>query len=506
VKTAARHDEFLARVIAVIGTHAVVTEASAMAPHAEDWRKRYRGVPLAVVFPGSTEETTAVVRLAGEYGIGLVPQGGNTGLSGGATPDDSGGQIILSLKRMRALRALDAVNCTMTVEAGMTLAEVQMLAESSGLLFPLSLGAEGTATIGGNLATNAGGTAVLRYGNARELCLGLEVVTAQGEVWNGLRGLRKDNTGYDLRDLFIGSEGTLGIITAAVLKLHPRPAATTTALARVASPAAALELLQLAQQRAGAMLTGFEYMAAMSTRLVAMHLGEVARPCAQIIGGRDGQPPGPADSVLIELSHPESESACRALLETVLEQAIAAGCAADALVAQSGAQSAAFWRLRESITLAAAADGPHIKHDIALPISSLPEFISRMDAALTKQHPGIRIINFGHFGDGNLHYNIAPPVGETELDAEGRRAHYRLFLQQHEDPIRRAVHERVIAMQGSISAEHGLGQLRRDEAARYKSPVERSLLAAIKQALDPQGILNPGKVLRIESPPAEQRP
>ncbi len=505
-ETTPKREEFLARLAALIGTNAVVTEASAMSPLAEDWRKRYRGIPLAVVFPGNAEETATVVRLAGEYGIGLVPQGGNTGLSGGATPDDSGGQVILSLKRMRALRALDVVNCTMTVEAGMTLAEVQTLADSSSLLFPLSLGAEGTATIGGNLATNAGGTAVLRYGNARELCLGLEVVTAQGEIWNGLRGLRKDNTGYDLRDLFIGSEGTLGIITAAVLKLFPRPAATTTALARVASPAAALELLQLVQQRAGAMLTGFEYMAAMSTRLVTMHLEEVARPCAQIIGVQEGQAPGPADSVLIELSHPESESACRALLETVLEQALSTGGAEDALVAQSGAQSAAFWRLRESITLAAAADGPHIKHDIALPISSLPEFINQMDERLMAEYPGIRIINFGHFGDGNLHYNIAPPAVEAELDVQARRAHYLLFLQQHEESIRRAVHDRVIAMQGSISAEHGLGQLRRDEAARYKSPVERSLLASIKQALDPQGILNPGKVLRIEPSPAEYKP
>jgi FAD/FMN-containing dehydrogenase len=491
--------EFLVRATTRLGEAAVLTHPETMAPHAEDWRKRYHGKPLAVVFPANPEEVAAVVRLAGEYRIGLVPQGGNTGLSGGATPDDSGRQVILSLRRMRALRAVDPVNRTLTVEAGMTLAQVQAEAAARGLLFPLSLGAEGSATIGGNLATNAGGTAVLRYGNSRELCLGLEVVTAQGEIWEGLRGLRKDNTGYDLRDLFIGSEGTLGIITAAVLKLYPQPAAVTTALARVASPAAALELLQSAQQHAGAMLTGFEYMTATSTRLVAAHLGEVARPCLQIIGDtRKDMGPQAADSVLMELSHPESESAARGILETLLEQASTAGWVEDALVAQSGAQSAAFWRLRESITLAAAADGPHVKHDIALPISSLPAFITAMDAELEQRYPGIRIINFGHFGDGNLHYNLAPPALDGSPSAEARRTHYLEFLGLHEDAIRRAVHDRVMAMQGSISAEHGLGQLRRDEARHYKSAVEMSLMASIKHALDPQGILNPGKVLRLE--------
>lgn len=477
----------------------MLTDPATMAPHAEDWRKRYRGKPLAVVFPANPEEVAAVVRLAGECHIGLVPQGGNTGLSGGATPDDSGRQVVLSLQRLRALRAIDPINRTITVEAGMTLAQVQTEAEARGLLFPLSLGAEGSATIGGNLATNAGGTAVLRYGNARELCLGLEVVTAQGEIWSGLRGLRKDNTGYDLRDLFIGSEGTLGIITAAVLKLYPQPAAIMTALARVASPTAALELLQFAQQRAGAMLTGFEYMAAMSTRLVAAHLGAVAKPCLQIIGDtRDGVGPQAADTVLIELSHPESESAAKEALETLLGHAITQGWVEDALVAQSGAQSAAFWRLRESITLAAAADGPHVKHDIALPISSLPAFIAAMDEELEQRYPGIRIINFGHFGDGNLHYNLAPPTLEGNPDTDTRRAHYLEFLGLHEDAIRRAVHDRVMAMQGSISAEHGLGQLRRDEARHYKSAVEISLMVSIKHALDPLGILNPGKVLCLD--------
>lgn len=492
-------DEFLVRVTTLLGEAAVVIHPEGMAPYAEDWRKRYHGKPLAVICPANADEVASLVRLAAEHCIGLVPQGGNTGLSGGATPDASGLQVILSLQRMRALRAVDPVNRTLTVEAGMTLAEVQAEAEAHGLLFPLSLGAEGSATIGGNLATNAGGTAVLRYGNARELCLGLEVVTAQGEIWDGLRGLRKDNTGYDLRDLFIGSEGTLGIITAAVLKMYTRPAAVTTALARIAAPAAALALLQLAQQRAGAMLTGFEYMAAMSTQLVATYLSEVARPCLQIIGGpRDGMGPQAADAVLIELSHPDSESAARESLETLLGQAITEGWVEDALVAQSGVQSAAFWRLRESITLAAAADGPHVKHDIALPISSLPAFIAAMDEELAQRHPGIRIINFGHFGDGNLHYNIAPPVPEGRADPESRRALYLEFLNRHEDTIRRAVHDRVMAMQGSISAEHGLGQLRRDEARHYKSAVEISLMVSIKRALDPQGILNPGKVLRLE--------
>jgi len=484
---------FLEAVQAIVGQAAVKTAAAETEPYAVDWRKRYRGKPLAVIFPSHTEQVAEIVRLANHHQVALVPQGGNTGLAGGATPDASGQQVILSLARMQQVRAKDADNKTLTVEAGVTLQQVQELADSMGLLFPLSLGAEGSATIGGNLATNAGGTAVLRYGNARDLCLGLEVVTASGEIWNGLRGLRKDNTGYDLRDLFIGSEGTLGLITAAVLKLFPKPKGVMTALAKLDSPAQALRLLQIAQARCDAALTGFEFMSPVSTQLVVQYFPDVARHGAQIIGGCAQTA---SASVLLEISHPESEEAATTMLEQVMSQAMEEGVIADAIVAQSVAQAKNLWHLRETITLSAAEDGPHIKHDIALPISSLVAFIELMDADMLQAYPGLRLINFGHFGDGNLHYNIAPPPALAQgLDAASRRAVYAEFLKSHEDEIRKRVHDRVVAMNGSISAEHGLGQLRRDEAKRYKSAVELGLMKTVKQALDPQGILNPGKVL-----------
>ncbi len=487
--------QFLEQARALIGRAAVKTAAQDLEIYSVDWRKRYFGKPFAAVFPQSTQQVAGLVRLANQHQISLVPQGGNTGLSGGATPDASGTQVVLSLTRLRAVRAKDPENKTVTVEAGITLQEVQEIAQSMNLLFPLSLGSEGSATIGGNLATNAGGTAVLRYGNARDLCLGVEVVTANGDIWNGLRGLRKDNTGYDLRDLFVGSEGTLGVITAAVLKLFPKPVATMTALAKLHSPGAALRLLQLAQAKCDAALTGFEFMSSGSTQLVVQQLPEIAKPCGQMIGGLSGLGE-PSASVLLEISHFESQEAASSLLEQVMGEAIEQGVVADTLVAQSVAQAKAMWHLRESITLAAAQDGAHIKHDIALPISSLVDFIGAMDQELLAAYPGIRVINFGHFGDGNLHYNIAPPAALGEnLSTVDRHKTYQEFLSVHEDAIRKRVHDRVIAMNGSISAEHGLGQLRRDEAKRYKSPQELSLMKSIKQALDPKGILNPGKVL-----------
>jgi FAD/FMN-containing dehydrogenase len=505
-----------------LGDSAVKTQAVDLEPFSVDWRKRYHGRPLAVVLPANTAEVAKVVELAGQHRVALVPQGGNTGLSGGATPDDSGEQVVLSLSRLRSVRARDADNKTLTVEAGVTLQQVQELAAEMGLFFPLSLGSEGSPTIGGNLATNAGGTGVLRYGNARDLCLGVEVVTASGEIWNGLRGLRKDNTGYDLRDLFIGSEGTLGLITAAVVKLFPRPAGVMTALARVEGPASALRLLQIAQTHCDAALTGFEFMSPVSTQLVVQYFPDVARHGAQIIsaafatvangagsasasasvasiaGGAASDSAGSA-SVLLEISHPQSEAGATEMLEQVIAQALEEDVVSDAIVAQSVAQANALWHLRESITMAAAEDGPHIKHDIALPISGLVEFIAKMDDEILAAFPGLRLINFGHFGDGNLHYNIAPPASlGAGLAAPARRAAYADFLKEHEDNIRRHVHDRVVAMNGSISAEHGLGQLRRDEAQRYKSPVELQLMKTIKQALDPQGILNPGKVLPVD--------
>jgi FAD/FMN-containing dehydrogenase len=502
--TDTKRQQFLEHAGALLGPAAVKTSAQELEPYSVDWRKRYHGKPLAALFPHSTQQVADIVRLASQHQIALVPQGGNTGLSGGATPDSSGTQAILSLSKLRAVRAKDPENKTLTVEAGVTLQEVQDIAQSMNLLFPLSLGSQGSATIGGNLATNAGGTAVLRYGNMRDLCLGVEVVTANSEIWNGLRGLRKDNTGYDLRDLFIGSEGTLGIITAAVLTLFPRPAASATALAKVQGPAQALQLLQIAQTTCDATLTGFEYMSAVSTDLVSQYLPEIAHPFREIINGfnraiASGQQSlasSQAASVLLEISHPESQEQADTLLQTVMSQAIENNIVQDALLAQSMAQAKAMWHLRESITLAAAQDGAHIKHDIALPISALTQFITEMNQEIQAAYPGIRIINFGHFGDGNLHYNIAPPAAiGAGMSAEQRHQAHLEFLNKHEDAIRLRVHDRVVAMNGSISAEHGLGQLRRDEARRYKSPQELDLMRAVKYALDPQGILNPGKVL-----------
>ena len=492
MKAAAR-SEFLGQAVGLLGEGAVKTAPSDLEPYCTDWRKRFFGKAAAILFPGEPESLAKIVRLANQYQIALVPQGGNTGLSGGATPDPTGEQVIVSLLRMQQVRQQDAVNKTLTVEAGVTLLRVQELADAMGLLFPLSLGAEGSATIGGNLATNAGGTAVLRYGNARDLCLGLEVVTPAGEIWNGLRRLRKDNTGYDLRDLFIGSEGTLGFITAAVLKLFPKPAGLVTALVKVGSAKDALGLLQIAQARCDAALTGFEYMSAQSVQVVIDHFPDVAKHGAQVIGSKSS---GLSDSVLIEISHPISEDGAREMLEAVITDAIAQGVASDAIIAQSIAQTKALWHLRETITLAAAEDGVQVKLDIAVPVSRLAEFIAEMDREMLAEFPGIRLHNFGHFGDGNLHYNLGAPQSLAKgLSADQRRAAYRAYIEQNEEPLRRKVHDRVVAYNGSISAEHGLGQLRKAEAWRIKSPVELGLMKAIKQALDPNGILNPGKVI-----------
>lgn len=440
-----------------------------------DWRKRYRGRALAVVRPGSTDEVAAVLRACAAHGAPVVTQGGNTGLVGGSVPDGSGTQVVLSLARMNRMRELDAANSTVTVDAGCVLQAVQQAAEAAGFLFPLSLAAEGSCTIGGNLATNAGGTQVLRYGNARDLCLGLEVVTAAGEVWNGLSGLRKDNTGYDLRDLFIGSEGTLGVITGATLKLYPRPAAKTTALAALPSLENAVALLQLAQARLGAGLTGFEVMNEASLGLVRKHFPQLRQPL-----------PPAAWTVLLEQSDTEGESHARALFESLLETALERELIGDAAVAESLEQSHAMWHLRESIPLAQAQEGLNIKHDISLPVSRIPPFVASTDAALQAAFPGVRLIDFGHLGDGNLHYNVQAPEGTAAAD----------FLREHEASVNRIVYDAVTAHDGSISAEHGIGALKRDEMAQRKSPVALGLMKAIKGALDPGGLLNPGRMLQ----------
>ncbi|WDD94433.1 FAD-binding oxidoreductase [Burkholderia sp. FERM BP-3421] len=459
-----------------IGADHVLTDPHDTAPFLTDWRRRYQGAACAVLRPATTEEVAALVKLAVAHRVALVPQGGNTGLAGGATPDASGAQAVLSVARLNRVRALDPHNNTITVEAGVILAEVQARAREAERLFALSLAAEGSCTIGGNLATNAGGTAVLRYGNARELCLGLEVVTPQGEIWDGLRGLRKDNTGYDLRDLFIGAEGTLGIITAAVMKLHPRPAAQVTALAALDSPHAALDFLALAQRAAGPLLTGFELMSDFCMKLVGKHYPQLRYPFEH----------AHPQTVLLELSDNESEAHARALFETLMEEAFEAGQVVDAVVAENLAQSRAFWDLREHIPLAQADEGLNIKHDIAVPISSIARFIDETDAAIQQVAPGARMVTFGHLGDGNLHYNVQTPEG-----GDAKR-----FLADCQAPINQVVYENVHRHRGTISAEHGIGQLKIDDAQRYKSAVEIGLMRTLKGALDPLNLMNPGKVLR----------
>jgi len=445
-----------------------------LSAYERDWRKRYPGRALAVARPASTDEVAAVMRLCHEHRVAVVPQGGNTGLVGGSTPDDSGRQLVLSLSRMKRIRGIDVANASLTAEAGCVLAEVQAAAASAGLLFPLSLAAEGSCTLGGNLATNAGGTQVLRYGNARELCLGLEVVTATGEVWQGLSGLRKDNTGYDLRDLFIGSEGTLGIITAATMKLYPQPKDRLTALAACDSLDSAVALLGLARERAGDALTGFEVMNRASLALVARELPQLSQP----LGAAEW-------TVLLELSDAQSAAHAGVVFEGLMEAAVEHGCVQDAAIAQNIQQAKAFWHLRESIPLAQAQAGLNIKHDISLPVSAIPGFVAEMDAVLAAYLPGIEVVDFGHLGDGNLHYNVQAPAGVAPAD----------FLAAHEAAINEKVYDAVQQRGGSISAEHGIGRLKREELAARKDPVALSLMRSIKKALDPQGLMNPGRLL-----------
>ena len=459
----------------IVGAAHVLTEGD-LSAYELDWRKRSRGKSLAVVRPGSTAEVAQVVKACAAAGVSIVPQGGNTGLVVGSTPDDSGTQVVLSLQRMQAVRAVDAANLTMTVEAGCILQNLQDTAEKAGFMFPLSLAAEGSCTIGGNLATNAGGTQVLRYGNTRELCLGLEVVTADGEIWSGLSGLRKDNTGYDLRNLFVGSEGTLGIITAATLKLVPQPAAQLTAWAAVPSLDHAVTLLGLAHQHLGAGLTGFEVMGQFALGLVAKHYPQQRVPLYQDTPW----------CVLLENSDSESETHARERFEHLLELAMEQGCVTDAVVAENLAQARALWHVRESISMAQAEEGLNIKHDISIPVSRIPAFVLHTDALLTAQIPGVRLVNFGHLGDGNLHYNVQAP-------AEGDAAE---FLRTQEDRVNTLVFDAVMAHGGSISAEHGVGSLKVDHLEHYKSPVALVLMRSIKEALDPQNLMNPGRVVR----------
>ena len=447
----------------------------------QDWRQRVRGKALAVVLPATTEEVAAVVKLCAAHqqdlGVSIVPQGGNTGLVVGSIPDASGQQIVLSLTRMNQVLAIDGANMTISMQAGCVLQNLQEAADTAGYLFPLSLAAEGSCTIGGNLGTNAGGTQVLRFGNTRDLCLGLEVVTAQGDIWNGLSGLRKDNTGYDLTDLMIGAEGTLGIITAATMKLYPQPAAQLTAWAAVPSMEHALKLLALGHKHLGAGLTGFEVMGQFALSLVARHMPQQKVPLFE-------QSPW---CVLLENSDSESESHARAQFENLLELALDQGCITDAVVAENLAQGKALWHIRESIPLAQPMEGPNINHDVSIAISKIPEFVKVTDALLAHAFPGVRFVNFGHLGDGNLHYNVQAPVG----------AGAKQFLDMHELAVNTVVFDSVQNFGGSISAEHGVGSMKVDKLTQHKSPVALSMMRNIKRALDPTNLMNPGRVVRV---------
>ncbi|WP_460482468.1 FAD-binding oxidoreductase [Comamonas humi] len=473
----------LAALRQIVGDAHVLTEGDLTA-YEQDWRRRERGRALAVVRPASTEQVAAVVKACAAHRTAIVPQGGNTGLVVGSIPDGTGTQVLLSLTRMNAIRAFDKDNLTFTVEAGCILQTLQEAAEREGYLFPLSLAAEGSCTIGGNLGTNAGGTQVVRYGNTRELCLGLEVVNAQGEVWNGLKGLRKDNTGYDLRNLMIGSEGTLGIITAATMKLYPLPASQLTAWAAVPSMEAAVELLGQAHRYLGAGLTGFEVMNRFALTLVHKHMPQLRVP---FIDNEDYP-----YAVVLENSDSESEEHARARFEALMEAAFEQGCVMDAVVAENLSQAHNLWHIRESVPLAQAEEGLNIKHDISVPISRIPAFVEHAEALLAQEIPGMRLVNFGHLGDGNLHFNVQAPEG-----ADGPT-----FLREREYQVNHLVYDAVAEFGGSISAEHGIGALKAETLPQYQSPVALAMMHAIKQALDPQGILNPQCMLRRAAPAA----
>ena len=453
---------------------ALLTSDGDCAPFLIDWRKTWRGTAIAVAQPDSVDDVAKLVRWCAENEVRVVPQGGNTGQSGGSVPPATGQNLVVSLTRLNAVRRIDLANNTVTVDAGCVLQSVQALADAHDRYFPLSLGAQGSCTIGGNLATNAGGSAVLRYGNMRDLCLGIEVVTAQGDIWNGLKALRKDNSGYDLRDLFIGSEGTLGVITGAVLKLFPKPAARVTAFIAVATPADAMHLFETARAKFDTALSAFELMSDTCLELVIKHVPGARAPLAERSGWY----------LLAEFSDPRSEDDCRSNLQSWLEDGLAAGLISDAVIAESHAQSAALWSLRESISPAQASEGKAIKHDIAVPVSEIAAFIAEGLAAATAQFPGIRPVIFGHLGDGNIHYNFSAQAGADQ----------NAFLALA-PRLNAMIHDLVRAHGGTISAEHGLGVLRRDEAHAYRSPVEQRLMAAIKSALDPHGMMNPEKLL-----------
>ncbi|SCB10449.1 FAD-binding oxidoreductase [Rhizobium lusitanum] len=465
----------LDRFTAIVGEKHATRDPVEIAPHLVENRGLYHGASPMLLKPGSVEEVSAILKLASETGTAIVPQTGNTGLVGGQTPREGGSDIILSLERMNRIRDIDPVGNTMIVDGGCILADVHKAAAEHGRMFPLSLGSEGSCRIAGNLSTNAGGTAVLAYGNMRQLCLGLEVVLPTGEIWNGLRRLKKDNTGYDLRDLFIGAEGTLGVITGAVLKLFPQPLGHQVAFAGLQSVDEALTLFKNASSLCGTALTGFELMPRIGIEFTARH----------IPGVRDPLETAYPWYVLIDISTSDSAETAERMMTTLLEQGYEAGLIQDATIASSEAQQKAIWHMRESMSDAQKPEGGSIKHDVSVPVAQVPQFMAEAEKAVIAALPGARICAFGHMGDGNIHYNISQPVGADKEEFIGR---------WHE--MNKIVHGLVLQHGGSISAEHGIGQLKRDELASIRSDIEMDLMRRIKMAFDPAGIMNPGKVLR----------
>lgn len=462
------------RFSAIVGENNALTATDDIAPYLIEQRDLYNGRTPLVLRPASTQEVAQILKLAHETNTPVVPQGGNTGLVGAQTPDETGTAIVLALGRMNKIRSLDPIGNLVTVEAGVILKNLQDEVEKADRLFPLSLGAEGSCQIGGNLGANAGGTAVLAYGNMRELCLGVEVVLPNGEILNDLRYVKKDNTGYDLKDLFIGSEGTLGIITAAVLKIFPQPKGKGVSYAGLRSLDDVLRLFQLATEHAGPSLTGFELMPRTGVEFTIRHVDGVRDPLET-----------PHDwYALIDISSSRSEEDARTTLETILGEAFEADILQDAAIAESVAQAHSFWKMREEMSWAQKPEGGSIKHDISVPVASIPAFIKEADAAVLEMVPGARIVCFGHIGDGNLHYNISQPI---DADKEEFLSHW--------GEMNHRIHTIVASYGGSISAEHGIGQLKRDELEYFKDAQALDLMRRIKQAIDPKGIMNPGKVL-----------
>lgn len=464
----------LARIRGVLDRQGIIEDEALKARYLVERRELYHGRTAAILRPASTADVAAIMKIAHETGTPIVPQGGNTGLVGGQIPSEAGNELVLSLERLNAIRAVDAQNNTLTAQAGVTLAAIQQQAEAVDRLFPLSLASEGTCQIGGNLATNAGGTAVLRYGNARDLVLGLEVVLADGRIWNGLKGLRKDNTGYDLKHLFMGSEGTLGIITAAVLKLFPRPRDVVTGFVAVPDVDAAVALLRLADDLSGGLVSTFELMPRIGIDLCLKHMPNTVDPLAQ-------RSPW---YVLIELASGDMAGSLTNTFETLLERAIKQGLVSDGVIAQSERQQTDLWRLREELPDAQRPEGGSIKHDVSVPVSSIAAFIKTASIAVEKRLPGIRPVPFGHIGDGNVHFNLTQP---PHMDKGAYLAMW--------DEMNHIVHDIVREFGGSISAEHGVGRMKRDEIAATKDPVEMELMRSLKWALDPKNILNPGKLV-----------